>query len=61
MKTSTVLLIMLVVMHILTLLNILLFDGNLNDLVFYFNSAICFAAIAYYLWKPSKDNANKSG
>jgi hypothetical protein len=51
MKTATLLLVMLVVMHAISVINILLFDGHLNDLVFFFNSAICFAAVAFYLWK----------
>ncbi|MGI2326835.1 hypothetical protein [Planococcus sp. YIM B11945] len=60
MKTSAVLLILLVVMHAITITNILVFDGNLNDLVFFFNSAILFSAVAFYVWKQGKDGNTKS-
>lgn len=59
MKTATILLILLVVMHAITVLNILLFGGKLNDLVFFFNSALCFSAVAFYLWKLDRSNKAK--
>ncbi|TWT09337.1 hypothetical protein [Planomicrobium sp. CPCC 101079] len=60
MKTATVLLLLLVVMHAITVLNILLFSGKLNDLVFFFNSALCFSAVAYYVWKADMSKKKKA-
>lgn len=55
MKTSTVLLLTLGLMHLLTMLNIVFLDGALNDLVFFFNTALFFFAFSFYLWKRDKD------
>lgn len=55
MKTSTVLLSTLGLMHLLTMLNIVFLDGALNDLVFFFNTALFFFAFSFYLWKRDKD------
>ncbi|PSL40880.1 hypothetical protein B0H99_10312 [Planomicrobium soli] len=60
MKTSTVLLLLLIIIHAITVINILLFDGKLNDLVFFFNSALCFGAVAFYTWKSSNNNKTKA-
>lgn len=60
MKTSTVLLITLGFMHVLTMLNIVFLDGALNDLVFFFNTALFFFAFSYYLWRRDKDSKNDS-
>ncbi|RAZ68314.1 hypothetical protein [Planococcus maitriensis] len=51
MRTSTILFIFLLVMHLLTVLNTLLFGGNLNDLVFWFNSALFMAALAVFVYR----------
>lgn len=55
MKTSTVLLLTLGLMHLLTMLNIVFLDGALNDLVFFFNTALFFFAFSFYIWKREKD------
>lgn len=51
MRTSTILFIFLLVMHLLTVLNTLIFSGNLNDLVFWFNSALFMAALAVFVYR----------
>ncbi|MBT2582186.1 hypothetical protein [Planococcus sp. ISL-109] len=51
MRTSTILLILLLVMHILTVINTLVFSGNLNDLVFWFNSALFMAALVVFVYR----------
>ncbi|CEG22849.1 hypothetical protein BN1080_01784 [Planococcus massiliensis] len=56
MKTSTVLLLTLGIMHLLTMVNIVFLDGALNDLVFFFNTALFFFAFSFYLWKREKDS-----
>ena len=48
-RTSTILFILLLAMHILTVINTLVFSGNLNDLVFWFNSALFMAALAVFV------------
>lgn len=53
MRTSTILFIFLLVMHLLTVLNTLLFGGNLNDLVFWFNSALFMAALAVFVYRAA--------
>lgn len=58
MKTSTILLIILGFMHVLTLINILLFEGMFDDIVFFFNTAIFFFAFAFYTKRQG--NAKKS-
>jgi hypothetical protein len=50
-KTSTILFALLVAMHILTVINTLVFSGNLNDLVFWFNSALFMAALAVFVYR----------
>ncbi|MTD29863.1 hypothetical protein [Planomicrobium sp. YIM 101495] len=55
MKLSTLLLLILSVMHLLTMVNFLLLDSALNDLVFWFNSTFFMAAFALYFWKFNKD------
>lgn len=59
MKTSTVLLLTLSLMHILTMVNIVFLDGALNDLVFFFNTALFFFAFSFYLWRRDKDSKNE--
>ena len=54
MKTSTILLIILSAMHALTLINILLFKGTGDDIVFFFNTAIFFFAFAFYMRQQGK-------
>lgn len=56
MKTSTVLLLTLGIMHLLTMVNIVFLEGALNDLVFFFNTALFFFAFSFYLWKREKDS-----
>ncbi|MGM0898004.1 MAG: hypothetical protein ACQEV0_08890 [Bacillota bacterium] len=51
MRTSTILFIILLAMHLLTVLNTLIFSGNLNDLVFWFNSALFMAALAVFVYR----------
>lgn len=53
-KTSTILLIILGFMHVLTLINILLFEGMFDDIVFFFNTAIFFFAFAFYTRRQNK-------
>jgi len=50
-RTSTILFILLLAMHILTVINTLVFSGNLNDLVFWFNSALFMAALAIFVYR----------
>lgn len=61
MRTSTLIFIILVAMHLLTVINTLAFNGNLNDLVFWFNSALFMAALAIFVYRrgifDTKDNA----
>ncbi|MFP3321773.1 hypothetical protein R0K05_01645 [Planococcus sp. SIMBA_160] len=51
MRTSTILFLFLLVMHLLTVLNTLVFGGNLHDLVFWFNSALFMAALAVFVYR----------
>lgn len=60
MKTSTVLLLTLSLMHVLTMVNIVFLDGALNDLVFFFNTALFFFAFSFYFWKREKDSKEKA-
>lgn len=50
-RTSTILFTLLLAMHILTVVNTLVFSGNLNDLVFWFNSALFMAALAVFVYR----------
>lgn len=70
MRTSTILFIFLLVMHVLTVINTLVFNGNLNDLVFWFNSALFMAALAIFVYRrgvfdapqePAPSNTPKKG
>ncbi|MGK7377509.1 hypothetical protein ACSFXN_06675 [Planococcus sp. 1R117A] len=60
MKTSTVLIITLGFMHVLTLINILLFEGMFDDIVFFFNTAFFFFALAFYSWRKGKPANNQN-
>ncbi|WP_017380031.1 hypothetical protein [Paenisporosarcina sp. TG-14] len=58
MKTSTGLLILIVVMHLITLTNITLFNGDWNGIVLWLNTGLFIAAIAFYsLSKTKKQKA----
>ena len=60
MKTSTILFLFLLVMHLLTVLNTLLFEGKLYDLVFWFNSALFMAALAVFVFRRGIFNAKEA-
>lgn len=57
MKTATILILFLIVMHAITALNALVFNGVLGDLVFWFNSALFMGALAIYVYRLDKEKA----
>lgn len=57
MKTATILILLIILMHAITAVNTLVFNGVLADLVFWFNSALFMAALAAYVWRMDKDKA----
>ncbi|PUB08294.1 hypothetical protein C8K15_1366 [Paenisporosarcina sp. OV554] len=54
MKTSTGLLILIVLMHLITLTNITLFNGNWNGIALWLSTGLFIAAIAFYLLGKTK-------
>lgn len=48
MKTSTILLILIGIMHVINLSNITLFDGKWNGIAMWANTGLFIAAIAFY-------------
>ncbi|ALS78705.1 hypothetical protein ACQKDD_13655 [Planococcus kocurii] len=57
MKTSTVLILFIVMMQVITTANAVVFDGGLGDVVFWFNSALFMGALAVYVYRMDKDKA----
>ncbi|WP_017381915.1 hypothetical protein [Paenisporosarcina sp. TG-14] len=55
MKTSTVLLILIVLMHLVTLTNITFFNGDWNGLALWLNTGLFIAAIAFYSMGKTKN------
>lgn len=55
MKTATILILLIIVMHAITAVNTLVFNGMLADLVFWFNSALFMGALAVYVSRIDKD------
>ncbi len=55
MKTATVLILFILAMQLITAANALIFNGVLNDLVFWFNSALFMGAMAFYVYRMDKD------
>ncbi|MDQ0427316.1 MULTISPECIES: hypothetical protein [Caryophanaceae] len=55
MKTATILILLIIVMHAITAVNTLVFNGMLADLVFWFNSALFMGALAVYVSRMDKD------
>ena len=55
MKTATVLILFILAMQLITAANALIFKGMLNDLVFWFNSALFMGAMAFYVYRMDKD------
>lgn len=53
-KTSTGLLILIVLMHLITLTNITLFNGNWNGIALWLSTGLFIAAIAFYLLDKRK-------
>lgn len=59
MKTSTILILLIIAMHAITAVNTLVFNGMLADLVFWFNSALFMGALAVYLSRMDKGKATE--
>lgn len=57
MKTSTILILFILMMQLITAANALVFDGALGDIVFWFNSALFMGALAVYVYRMDKDKA----
>lgn len=55
MNTATILILLIIVMHAITAVNTLVFNGMLADLVFWFNSALFMGALAVYVSRMDKD------